>query len=335
ILTVESPRKEVYPYHEAARRYLDAGAGANVGLYKFSLDNPQTPIMVQWECPVDYMTSFTVEYATEKDFSNALTVEVAGTKRSVALYNLYKGTQYYVRVTAFQGEEAVVSAEGKFKTTDLGPRVMCVDGIHNVRDLGGYTTTDGKRTKQGLIYRGGTLTPADVYTSNITEEGKRVMREVMGIKTEIDFRSEGEAGVKECVIPDVELHYVTLNGYAEGMDGKNYKKLFSMLANEENYPMYIHCTGGADRTGTVSFLFNALLGIPEDVLIQDYEFTSFSLFGERNSQTGTYGQYFKRFRAKLDTYEGESLQEKVESYLLSMGVTEEEITSIRGIMIEE
>ena len=40
------------------------------------------------------------------------------------------------------------------------------------------------------------------------------------------------------------------------------------IADENRYPVYIHCTGGADRTGTLAFLINALLGVGEDDLIR-------------------------------------------------------------------
>ena len=97
---------------------------------------------------------------------------------------------------------------------------------------------------------------------------------------------------------------------------------------------YLEAGGGADRTGTLSFLFNALLGVSETELIQDYEFTTFSLYGERNSRAGTtYGDMFQEFLTKLKAHEGETLKQKTENYLLSIGVTQEEINSIRTIML--
>jgi hypothetical protein len=117
---------------------------------------------------------------------------------------------------------------------------------------------------------------------------------------------------------------------------ENFRQVFSLMADKANYPMYVHCTGGADRTGTVIFLVNALLGVSEADLIKDFEFTSFSKYGERNSAAGTqYGDMFQEFLAKLKTYEGETLAEKTASYMLSIGVTEAEIESIRSIMLKK
>jgi hypothetical protein len=164
------------------------------------------------------------------------------------------------------------------------------------------------------------------------------MSEEMGIKTEIDLRSPTEAGnLSESVIPGASLIYIPIGGYGDAFSdstvGKQaYQKLFSTLANENNYPIYYHCTGGADRTGTVSFLLNALLGVDEETLIKDYEFTSFSIYHMRNTQEGDYAPRFKEFRNKLEAFEGSTLQEKVENYLLSIGVTENEIYNIRAII---
>ena len=71
----------------------------------------------------------------------------------------------------------------------------------------------------------------------------------------------------------------------------------------------------------------------EKELIQDYEFTTFSVFGERNYHGTAYD--FKSFSERLKTYQGKTLSEKTEDYLLSVGVTQEEIDNIRQIMLEE
>lgn len=337
-MTLSLPKEDAIPYIQSAWEYLQAGAGANIRQYMVSVDNPNQAIKVKWSCEGNNVTTYKVEYATQADYSDAIVETCDGNTNFVELYNLYKATTYYVRVTA-QNEngEALAMEEGTFTTTDIGPRVMLISDIHNVRDIGGYQTSNGKTTKQGLIYRGGTLRPADVYKSNLTDEGAKYMSEVMGIKTEIDFRGSQEAGeITESVIPGANLTYATLSGYADAFTGPaGYRKTFEILADKNNYPIYYHCTGGADRTGTVTFLLNALLGVSETELIQDYEFTTFSCYSERNSQQGVYAKYFKDFREGLDTYAGETLQEKVESYLLSIGITKSQMESIKAIMYGE
>ena len=335
-LEITAPHGIVFPYIDQARRYLLSG-GDNVDNYYINVRNPYVPITIEWESNLEGVDYYQVEYATKDDFSDSIVENCDGGESSINIYNLYKGSTYYVRVKAFDldGNE-MISNQSTFETTDLGPRVMKVDDICNVRDLGGYETIDGKTTLQGLIYRGARLWSED-GSEILTEEGKKYMSEVMNIKTEIDFRNVGESGgITQSLIPNAQLVYATLGAYENAFkDTEAYRQVFSMLANKSNYPVYYHCTGGADRTGTVSFLLNALLGVPEENLIQDYEFTSWSIHLIRNTQTGVYSEMYKPFRATLEQYEGDTLQKKVENYLLSIGVTEAEIYNIKAIMYGE
>ena len=322
----------VYPYADFAKAYLEA-EDPNVSDYTCGSVNPNVDTVISWNSN-SQATGYTVLLSTEKDYSNAKTYNVPAENCSVAVNNLLKAQTYYVKVMA---DGTSVATEASFTTTDLGPRVMTVDGVYNVRDMGGYLTASGKTTQQGLIYRGGALSPsADYPNVQITESGIATMAEEMGIRTEIDFRNSSEAlGVTESCIPNAELIYCTLGGYDSGMINyaESYKKTFQLLARPESYPVYYHCTGGADRTGTVSYLLGALLGMDEADLIRDYEFTSFSMYGERNSKTTKYA--FGAMCALLETYEGATLADKAEQYLLSIGVTEDEIFNIRAIMFGE
>ena len=328
-----------YPYVQAAKNYLE-NADCNVKDHFVFMKDSCSPLVISWDCHIDTVTSFTIEYATDPDFSDATHITADADCRQIELYNLFKSTKYFVRITAYSDGEPIGEAGSHFSTASLGPRVMRIDGIYNVRDLGGYDTIDGNVTIQGILYRGGSLTPADIYDSCLTESGKKYMSEEMKIKTEIDLRSPSEAGeLSESVIPRASLVYIPLGGYSDAFSdsasGKAaYRKLFSALASKDNYPIYYHCTGGADRTGTVSFLLGALLGVNEDTLIKDYEFTSFSVYHMRNVKEGDYAEFFKKFRSALESFDGDTLQKKVENYLLSIGVTEAEIYNIRAIMLD-
>lgn len=347
---VENPLKiseftePVVPYIDAVRNYLEAGAGAKVGNYYETVETQAAPVQVKWKYNVEGARKFVVEYATKVDFSDSLSIEVGASKRVADIYNLYKATKYYVRVTALNSKNEVLhTAESEFETTSLGPRFMYIDDVRNVRDLGGYETIDGKMLVQGIAYRGGALTapPGNIHYSNeISESGKQYMSEVMGIKTEIDFRTASESGVtleQGSVIPGATLTYITLNGYKDTFDyDDEYRAFFSMLADKNSYPLYMHCTGGADRTGSVSFLLHTMLGVSELECLQGYELTSFSTYGLRDTQDGgTYQKYFDGFMTKLNTYEGTTMQEKVQTWMLSIGVTQEQIDTIKGIFYGE
>lgn len=323
-----------YPYRDNVKNYLEK-EDANVGDYLVSgQKDAVAPITVSWENTFADVISYKLEYSVNRDFSEALVLELGAFATSAELFNLYKVTEYFVRVTAITayGEMRAVSS---FTTSDIGPRVMKIDGIYNVRDLGGYMTESGERTVQGRFFRGGALSPNANWSNldtTLTEEGGAYMRDVLGIKTDFDLRNSTEnKGLTESPIPNATLEYYDVGAYTDAFtNAAGFAKIFTALADESRYPVYMHCTGGADRTGTVSFLINALCGVDEATLIKDYEMTSFSMYGERNSKTTEYN--FSGFLARLKTYTGSTLSEKTENYMKSIGVSEIAIYNIKAIM---
>lgn len=335
-LGIASPVGEVYAYKDNVVKYLKAGENAKITDYYTSMDDAYSPVKIEWENTYANVEKFVVEYSVNEDMSETETADVDAKRNRLYVYNLLKGQKYYVRVTAKLKNGSEKIAVSEFETTDNGPRVMKIDGIYNVRDLGGYITESGERTKQGLFFRGGALSGSTdpAYTNiAIGDKGKKYMREVLGIKTDFDLRKAAESlNIAESPIPNANLEYYGVNGYLSAFtESEGYRKVFAALSDESRYPVYMHCTGGADRTGTVSFLINALVGVREADLIRDYEFTSFSKYGLRDSKGNIY--QFKEFVEKLKTYDGETLSEKTENYMLSIGVTETEIYNIKAIML--
>ena len=89
---------------------------------------------------------------------------------------------------------------------------------------------------------------------------------------------------------------------------------------------------GADRTGTTLVALKSVLGCSDGDLAMDYEFTSFSKYGDRHIGEGSaYGKMCE----KLKEYEGETVAQRFVSYLKSTGVTEEELQSIRDLLLED
>ena len=150
--------------------------------------------------------------------------------------------------------------------------------------------------------------------------------------------------------------------YASGNASRNenamrlsLKTIFSVLADESNYPVFIHCNAGADRTGTVAFLINGLLGVGEEDLIRDFELTSFSkvsgLRYRSDITDGTFAEIgvmkndydnFVAFGALINAIksnygaEGKPLSYAVENFLTGyVGVSREEIESIKRIMLSD
>lgn len=118
------------------------------------------------------------------------------------------------------------------------------------------------------------------------------------------------------------------------------KQVFGVLAKEENWPVLVHCTQGKDRTGLIVMLLLFLLEVDEAAIEKDYLVSGPELEPERTERVeeiesiGLSEQFalcppdvVPKVRAHLkERYGG------VEAYLLSTGITKEQLTSIKRIL---
>ena len=285
------------------------------------------PIRISWKAKADKgkIDGYNVLISENEDFTNPF--EFSSTKSYFDFYNAKLNTKYYCKVASCGFESEVMS----FTTTNKGPRNIYVDGVRNVRDLGGYGYI-----KQGMLYRGGAFESMDEdthkVTVNITKKGKDTVRNVLKIKTEVDVRKNlSESGwIENCQLESstVEgVNYVALPMYYGGQNVLTYKddnyddpaaikQFFSILAKEDSYPVYFHCSHGKDRTGGLAYVVEALLGMDEESMFRDYLFSNFaSAMDYHMVPTGITGNFGKT----LAEYEQEdttlSLAQRTYDYL--------------------
>ena len=216
-----------------------------------------------------------------------------------------------------------------FQTSDVPPRLLRVDGITNVRDFGGFSTADGKRIRQGLLYR---TSEMDTH-AEITDAGRATLA-ALGIRTDLDIRGcndEHRAPVlDEAMTEWVNIPMVAYDKlFSSEAFIKAYGEGYALLADKARYPMIVHCWGGIDRTGCWLFILGGMLGVPEEQLFLDYEFSSFSRWGRRSR----YSDQFRAFYDGLMTY-GDTLQEACRRFMLAAGVTEAKMEQIQSILTE-
>ena len=239
---------------------------------------------------------YKVLVADNKKFENAKEIET--TENSVNVKNLFVNTQYYWKVVTDKEESGV----GTFKTGDY-PRWISARPLYNVRDNGGYMTKSGKRVKQGLVYRGGEITTSTMsgHYNTIAESSKEVFRNEMNIKVELDLRGASDIsdGYKACAFAengDIEYKQYAIKSYEQTFTNTRsmVAPIFEILKDADQKPVYYHCFGGADRTGTLGFLLNGLLGVSYTDLVIDFELTSYSSINNehiRNHIPGHQHQY--------------------------------------------
>ena len=268
--------------------------------------------------------TYTVRLSQSADMRNATEISVTGT--SVEVEHLLIGTTYYWQVCA--GEDA--SLVHTFTTADGYPRFIRMDGVSNVRDLGGYRTLDGKRVKQGLAFR-------SAHLDGITAQGLAVAHDQLGIRTDLDLRG----GASRPLGTSVAHVSVAMQWYEHIFDEQHHKDVraaVSVFAYEENYPILFHCSMGRDRTGTTAFLILGLLGVDEDTLRHEYYASFFSTQGAFDPEEFPLLIInMNRLVDGFDAYgdEDDTLQQKIEAYLLDIGVTAKEIQSIRNIFLTQ
>ena len=299
----------------------------------------------------------TVEYSMNSNFTESMSISVNKTDTEVTLVNLFSAKTYYWRV---KDGNNVVSEVSNFTTGDY-PRWIDCGAMYNVRDMGGYMTSSGKRVKQGLVFRGGEITHkawATDHTFTGDDAAKDVFRNVMKIGVELDLRRTADLGGGEtytsCMFAENgDIDYVNkqINSFSNGVNNNAslIKDCFNLFANADRKPVYYHCHGGADRTGTLGFILLGLLGVSYTDCVIDYELTSYSSIGGgdckrshlRSGQYNDFPGFMNTMRnMKVNNQniwdDNKSLSENCEAYLTKKaGVSQANINKIKQIMIED
>lgn len=155
-----------------------------------------------------------------------------------------------------------------------------------------------------------------------------------GIRSDIDLRTDWECyGMTGSPLgPSVKWFHISYAGYTGAFSEKGMainKQVFDVFMDERNYPIVFHCIGGADRTGTVAMLLEALLGVPEDELWKDYLTTGFG----GGVSDARHQKWFGDTVKLLKGYPGNTLAEKAEAYFLKLGFTTKDIQHLRKILL--
>jgi len=171
--------------------------------------------------------------------------------------------------------------------------------------------------------------------SRINDGNRSLWLDTLGIRTDIDLRGEGEVrGMEGSPLgPTVSWVNVSSSAYG-GMQDKwgreQFAKVFRVFLDPANYPIDFHCIGGQDRTGAVAFILNALLGVEEEQLYLDWEATAFW----NPSPTFNHEKLFLKLVRGFDRWPGDTINERVEAYVRSLGFADADIATLRDILLE-
>jgi protein-tyrosine phosphatase len=177
----------------------------------------------------------------------------------------------------------------------------------NMRDLGGWRNSDGRRVRHGLLIRSSALDELEgaseesfmslnvrsIYDLRVDQE-REARPDVVPAGIDyfvLDVLKDDEAAAPAQIanihtdpklaeqllgggqaIKLFEMGYrqiVTLPSAVE-----SYGRLFRELSLEERRPAVFHCTGGKDRTGWAAASILMLLGVPDEVVMKEYMLTN-------------------------------------------------------------
>ena len=167
---------------------------------------------------------------------------------------------------------------------------LSIDGLVNVRDLGGLRTVDGRTIRSRQVVRSDN-------PKSLTEQGHADLFDVVAPRTIVDLRMEVEveregyvvAGDLVTVINHSMLPQsgVTPEQIEAGMADnlvEDYRRqieanaasiiaALELMAEASSRPVIIHCTAGKDRTGIVTALLLDILGVDHETIVADYHVT--------------------------------------------------------------
>lgn len=261
-----------------------------------------SPVRFNWSA----MGERTLYISTKDDFSDATKVAVESSATSTSVYNLIPDVTYYCRTVSASG-----TTYWETSFMPVGPfRALQVNGAGNARDLGGWTTQDGYKVRYGKVFRGKAPSASSSELLNL------------GVDVEMDLRgypatsgspnSSCPFGAEFINRPVCQFMYGE-SSHLPGTSADDYQQAIREIIDclSKGKGVYFHCIGGADRTGTLSYLILALLGVKEADLCKEYELTG----GRTRDDNGTrpFKQlvfYLKTFTEFMDPDTGEILEAK-------------------------
>jgi len=234
-------------------------------------------------------------------------------------------------------------------------RRLELEGVFNLRDVGGYPAAGGRTTRWRALLRSDALHRLD-------PPGGAVLAG-LGLRTVLDLRTEAEAEIAPTALAglaDRRTHISLLAGdlaalpleldaiYRYMIDdcGDTIGAAIKALSARGALPALVHCSAGKDRTGVVVALILAVLGVPDAVIAADYELSAAYLdsastpaIGQLQASTGLGAELTQPLLSSpapliLDVLAwAREACGSVDGYLLDRGLTDADLDRLRAALL--
>ncbi len=228
-------------------------------------------------------------------------------------------------------------------------RIYLTDTL-NTRDIGGYIGYNNRRIKNDMIIRSDILRYIEEYDKEF------LLRR--NIIHQIDLRTEDviknipsplscdsrffyhSIPIKEGSLKSLKPGTNISSLYMDMVSNtKAFHDIFKIIASVEK-GIIINCTAGKDRTGVTIYLILSLLGVDVNVIKEDYLLSQRYIDEKLHKICDIHSDFPKYLgEVKEEYFDGfhEKFMKKygdVESYLLSIGITKEEMDKIKERILE-
>ena len=246
-------------------------------------------------------------------------------------------------------------------------RKLYFPAMLNARDLGGYPTADGRRTRWKSLVRSDS-------PSRLTPEGIQAVRDY-GIRTVIDLRFPHElashpnpfaslnhglrymnhsllgesweswrARPEQPCAPDTELDYSYWYSAFLDFSQPELRQVMQSIADAPEGDVLYHCAAGKDRTGTVTMLLLSLAGVDAAAIAEDYALSAINLKEEFDQFLSQYDDPAVRAKIiKEQRCEPEFAHHTLmhlnqhyggtQNYLLTIGLNNQTITRLKARLV--
>ena len=167
---------------------------------------------------------------------------------------------------------------------------LAIDGLVNIRDLGGLVTADGRTVRSGRVFRSDN-------PKRLTDRGREQFasevapRVVIDLRIPLEFRREGydlgpgieivncpmtpQSGINQEQI-DAGMCDNLIDDYLRQIEvnGRYVAQALSIVAEPDRQPIVVHCTAGKDRTGIIIAMLLDILGVSHEHIAADYHVTT-------------------------------------------------------------
>lgn len=265
------------------------------------------------------------------DPSDYSTSQIANYAPADAVASNYKpigqdagGVTHYNEAPNVETPWAAGGKAGTLKPLDVRRYINTVYAA-NVRDIGGWPC-DGGSVKYGLLYRGG----------EITENDRAVLVGECGVRHELNLRGTSEANRTASPLgSDIWYTCPTEFVWYSLTDKETWKEILNCVIDAviHNEPVYFHCSAGADRTGTVACILEAMLGMSQSDIDKDYELTCFYTGTGTDAQARRRNETdWKNLITQINQYTGSSFRDRAVNFATACGVPISKINAYRAAM---